>query len=167
MDFDVDFSFTSSQKDEPSELAIIPLLELEFRENLSTILFDNSEKYQFRKIESEKLLKGRNFFKLKILHGICNVRMCNVSRGKREVNWFYIKLRVTTFHCRCRTWKITWIVLRNIEHVASIPVGFEGLIESFNAFVCYSYLSLTVCFLYPAGFYIDYLFQWNPVRGKI
>lgn len=81
--------------------------------------------------------------------------------ASEKVNWFYIKLRVTTFrHAAVVREKLPGLYSETSKHVASIPLwDSTGLIESFNAFVRYPYLSLTASF--PAFILI---IRFNEIR---
>lgn len=81
--------------------------------------------------------------------------------ASEKVNWFYIKLRVTTFrHAAVVREKLPGLYSETSKHVASIPLwDSKGLIESFNAFVRYPYLSLTASF--PAFILI---IRFNEIR---
>lgn len=96
------------------------------------------------------------------------IRRSCIQRGRmyqvagEKVNWFYIKLRVTTFRHAAAVVreKLPGLYSETSKHVASIPLrDSKGLIESFNAFVRCPYLSLTASF--PAFILI---IRFNEIR---
>lgn len=100
------------------------------------------------------------------LFGTPAFSMADVSGGKRESK--LILYQITSNNVpprRSCTWKITRIILRNIE-TRSIhpPMGFEG---AYWIFQCIRPLPVSVSNSLFSSFYIDYPFQWNPLRGRI